>query len=128
MILQLNPILPVHILEKGDGLAIAMIDYSQEHDLLFVVAITETGEILTVDNNQVRMLKNITMERKIEQEQKENNNTKKLWIAIAKESDDDGDYSTCSYSYTTLDKLTEDGNRYSNSDYHQIQVEIPCQN
>lgn len=63
MIIQLNPAIPMHVIDKGHGYAIAMIDYSQEHDLLWVVAINETGEIWTVPNQKVRMLKNITMER-----------------------------------------------------------------
>jgi len=63
MILQLNPPIPMQVLGKGDGYAIAMIDYSQEHHILWVVAMTDTGEIWTVQNPEVRMLKNITMGR-----------------------------------------------------------------
>lgn len=63
MILQLNPPIPMNVIGKGDGYAIAMIDYSQEHHVMFVVAINETGEIWTVENPQVRMLKNITLGR-----------------------------------------------------------------
>lgn len=65
MILQLNPSIPMHVLNKGDGYAFAIIDYSQEHDLLFVVAMNDTGEIWTVSNKNIRMQKNISMERKI---------------------------------------------------------------
>lgn len=64
MMLQLNPMIPMHVIDKGDGYAFAMIDYSQEHHIYYVVAITETGEIWTVDNTQVRFQKNITMNRK----------------------------------------------------------------
>lgn len=63
-ILQLNPMIPMHVIGKGDGHAIAMIDYSQEHPIYWVVAITSTGEIWTVDNTEVRMQKNITIGRK----------------------------------------------------------------
>jgi len=63
MILQLNPTIPMHVIGKGDGHAIAIIDYSQEHHLLWVVAINETGEIWTVENPSVRLLKNITLGR-----------------------------------------------------------------
>lgn len=58
----------MHVIGKGDGYAIAMIDYSQEHNIFFVVAITETGEIWTAPNSKVRMLKNITLERFINKE------------------------------------------------------------
>lgn len=62
MILQLNPQIPV-ICPKGNGYAFAMIDYSQEHDILFVIAIDETGEIWTYKNSEVRFQKNISMGR-----------------------------------------------------------------
>lgn len=51
------------VLGKGNGYAIAMIDYSQEHNIMFVVAIDETGEIWTIENSKVRMQKNITLGR-----------------------------------------------------------------
>lgn len=63
-ILQLNPQIPMNC-PKGEGYAIALIDYSQEHDLLWIIAINDTGEIWTVSNKYVRMLKNITLERLI---------------------------------------------------------------
>jgi hypothetical protein len=69
MILQLNPCIPLST-PKGDGYAFAIIDYSQEHDLMFVVAINDTGEIWTFQNKDVRAEKNITIGRLI----KENNN------------------------------------------------------
>lgn len=62
-IIQLNPTIPMSVNGKGNGYALAMIDYSQEHDLLFVVAIDSTGEIWTVSNREVRMLRNISMGR-----------------------------------------------------------------
>ena len=64
MILQLNPMIPMHVIGKGDGYAFAMIDYSQEHHIYYTVAITATGEVWTVDNTQVRFQKNITLGRK----------------------------------------------------------------
>ena len=36
MILQLNPQIPL-ITEKGSGQAILLLDYSEEHDLMWVV-------------------------------------------------------------------------------------------
>ena len=62
MITQLNPTIPMTC-SKGSGHAIAVIDYSQEHNLIWVIAIDETGEIWSFPNTQVRMQKNITMGR-----------------------------------------------------------------
>lgn len=58
---QLNPTIPMHVLGKGNGFAVAVIDYSQEHDLLWVVIMDETGEIWTVNNREVRGQTNISM-------------------------------------------------------------------
>ena len=45
MILQLNPMIPVYSLRhKMEGYAFLVIDYSQEHNLLFTVAL-DNGEI-----------------------------------------------------------------------------------
>lgn len=62
MIHQLNPSIPL-MTPKGEGLAWAIIDYSEEHDLFWVVAINETGEVWTFNNKEVRAIKNITMGR-----------------------------------------------------------------
>lgn len=62
MLIQLNPTIPMST-PKGNGYAIAMIDYSQEHNISWVVAIDSTGEIWTYPNPLVRMQKNITMGR-----------------------------------------------------------------
>lgn len=61
---QLDPPLPVHILDKGPGFAIAVIDYGQEHNLIWVTAIDETGEIWCAPNPRVRMQANWTMGRR----------------------------------------------------------------
>lgn len=63
MMIQLNPPIPMHVLGKGDGYALALQDLSQEHDMLWIVAIDETGEIWTASNRNVRMQKNITLGR-----------------------------------------------------------------
>jgi hypothetical protein len=60
---QLDPMLPVHVTGRGDGFAIAVIDYGQEHNLIWVTAITATGEIWCAPNPTVRLLKNWTMGR-----------------------------------------------------------------
>jgi hypothetical protein len=62
MITQLNPPIPLST-PKGDGLAWFLIDYGAEHNLMWVVAIDETGEIWTFENPKVRAQKNITMGR-----------------------------------------------------------------
>ena len=60
---QLDPPIPVHILDKGAGFAIAVIDYGQEHNLIWVTAINETGEIWCAPNPRVRLQSNWTMGR-----------------------------------------------------------------
>jgi len=60
---QLDPTLPVHVLEKGDGYAFAVIDYGQEHNLIWVTAINATGEIWCAPNPKVRVASNWTMGR-----------------------------------------------------------------
>lgn len=65
MFTQLNPPIPLHVLGKGDGFAIAVIDYSQEHNLVWVTALNESGEIWCAPNPLVRMGKNWTMGRAV---------------------------------------------------------------
>ncbi len=62
MILQLNPPIPMSC-PKGKGQAIALIDYSSEHNLIWVIAIDDTAEIWSYQNHEVRMQNNITMGR-----------------------------------------------------------------
>lgn len=64
MFTQLNPPLPLHVLGRGDGFAIGVIDYGQEHNLLWVTAITATGEIWCAPNPEVRMQKNWSIGRR----------------------------------------------------------------
>ncbi len=60
--IQLNPPIPLQT-PKGKGFAILVIDYSQEHDLLWVVADDLTGEIWAWPNDKVRMQENISLHR-----------------------------------------------------------------
>lgn len=60
---QLNPPLPLTVIGKGDGFAIGMIDYGQEHNLIWVTGITATGEIWCAPNPTVRLQPNWTMGR-----------------------------------------------------------------
>ncbi|WP_443969526.1 hypothetical protein [Sphingobium sp. CR28] len=60
---QLEPPLPLTVIDKGDGLALAVIDYGPEHNLLWVTAIDATGEIWCAPNPKVRMQGNWSMQR-----------------------------------------------------------------
>lgn len=62
-ITQLNPTIPVYVLGKGAGYALALIDYGQEHNLIWVTAINETGEVWCAPNPKVRVTANWTMGR-----------------------------------------------------------------
>ncbi len=63
MLTQLDPPIPLHVLGKGDGYALAVIDYGPEHNLLWVTAIDATGEIWCAPNPKVRMQANWSMGR-----------------------------------------------------------------
>ena len=61
--LQLNPMLPiVRVSDNLKGYAFLVIDYSQEHDLMFTCAMSN-GEIWTLKNSEIRMEQNITLGR-----------------------------------------------------------------
>lgn len=61
-ILQLNPPIPLDTV-KGPGYAILVIDYSQEHDLIWSVVLNASGEIWCIPNHQVRGPKNWSLGR-----------------------------------------------------------------
>jgi hypothetical protein len=61
--LQLNPTIPIiRISDKMNGYAFIVIDYSQEHHLLFVCAMNN-GEIWTLNNKEIRIQSNISLDR-----------------------------------------------------------------
>ncbi len=62
MILQLNPTIPI-ICPKGTGHAIGWIDYSSEHDLLWICLIAKTGECWIIPNKDIRAQTNYSMAR-----------------------------------------------------------------
>jgi hypothetical protein len=63
MIIQLNPTIPIfRVLDNMKGYAFLVIDYSQEHDLLFTCAM-DNGEIWTLSNKDIRFCKNISLDR-----------------------------------------------------------------
>jgi hypothetical protein len=63
MITRINPPLPLET-PKGSGYAHFLIDYSQEHHLMWVVFINDTGECWTFENPQIRLSPNYTLNRK----------------------------------------------------------------
>ncbi len=62
MMLQLDPMIPLQT-PKGKGMGIMVIDYSQEHDLVWVVADDCTGEIWLWKNSEIRFQTNLTFGR-----------------------------------------------------------------
>jgi hypothetical protein len=64
MMLQLNPTIPItRNIDNMKGYAIIVIDYSQEHDLLFTCAM-DNGEIWTYSNKDIKIQNNISLNRK----------------------------------------------------------------
>jgi hypothetical protein len=57
---ELRQSLPVTV-PQGKGYAIGVIDYGQEHHLIWVVVIDQTGEIWCTPNPDVRVRPNPTM-------------------------------------------------------------------
>ena len=64
MFTQLNPPLPLYVLGKGDGYALGVIDYGQEHNLIWVTVLNESGEVWCAPNPEIRFRKNWTVGRK----------------------------------------------------------------
>ena len=63
MFTQPTPPLPLHVLGKGDGMAIGMIDYGPEHNLIWVTAIDASGQVWCAPNPTVRFQQNWTLGR-----------------------------------------------------------------
>jgi len=62
LIIQLNPTMPL-LTPKGPALAHFLIDYGEEHHLMWVCVQDETGEIWTWSNTQIRAQANTTFGR-----------------------------------------------------------------
>lgn len=62
MIVQLDPPIPIYHSERGEGYAILVVDYSQEHDMLWTV-IFDSGEIWTLPIKELRGCLNVSMGR-----------------------------------------------------------------
>jgi len=65
MMIQLNPTIPLDT-PKGAAKAHFLIDYGQEHHLLFVCFQDDTGECWTFPNPQVKLQKNVSMMQRTE--------------------------------------------------------------
>jgi hypothetical protein len=63
MFTQLTTPIPVHVIDKGAGLAFAVIDYGIEHNLIWVTALDASGEIWCAPNPKVRIAENWTAGR-----------------------------------------------------------------
>lgn len=59
---RLNPPIPLKT-PKGKGFAHLVIDYSQEHDLLWVVFLNDSGECWTFKNSEIRIQENYSLGR-----------------------------------------------------------------
>ena len=61
--LQLNTMIPIYrVSDNMKGYAFLVIDYSQEHDLIFTCGM-DNGEIWSLKNNEIRFDSNITLGR-----------------------------------------------------------------
>ena len=61
--LQLNPMLPIiRVSDSMKGYAFLVIDYSQEHDILYS-CVMDNGEIWTLSNREIRAQENISLGR-----------------------------------------------------------------
>ena len=63
MFKQLNPPMPITVLDQRNCLAIAVIDYGLEHNLTLVTALDNSGEIWCAPNPKVRLQANWTAGR-----------------------------------------------------------------
>ena len=63
--LQLKPSIPVLVVGKGEGEAIAWFDYSKEDHLMWLVAMDNTGEVWLVPNPKIRLLENYSVGRTV---------------------------------------------------------------
>ena len=69
MMIQLNPMIP--IVRKTDGMkgyAFLVIDYSQEHYILFVCAM-DNGDIWALDNREISVQNNPSLGRHLKTKQ-----------------------------------------------------------
>lgn len=63
MLHQLNPSIPVNT-SKGPAEAVGWIDYSTEHDLMWIVFLDKNGECWILPNKEIRAFENYTVGRR----------------------------------------------------------------
>lgn len=63
MIIQLNPSIPVEVIDKGSGECLAWFDYGKEDHLLWLVALDSDGSVWLVPNPEIRLLQNYSIGR-----------------------------------------------------------------
>jgi hypothetical protein len=63
MFTQLNPPIPMHSLDHGAGMAIAVIDYGADFDLCWVFATNDGGAIWCIPNAKARAVANYSLGR-----------------------------------------------------------------
>ena len=68
MIIQLDPTIPLDT-PNGPAKAHFLIDYGQEHHLLWVCFQDDTGECWTWPNTKVKLQKNISMDQRIKSDE-----------------------------------------------------------
>jgi hypothetical protein len=63
MILQLDPMVPVWT-ERGEGYAVLVTDYSQEHNRLWTVALDSDGSLWDFPQAEIKFCWNFSLERR----------------------------------------------------------------
>ena len=63
MILQLDPPIPVFVIDKGTALAHFLLDYGIESHLYWIGFMDNTGECWTIANPEIRAQNNVTLGR-----------------------------------------------------------------
>ncbi len=61
--LQLNPPIPVYVIDQGAGFAYGWFDISQDHDTLWLVCFNKTGEWWQVPQSKIRGVENRSLGR-----------------------------------------------------------------
>jgi len=72
-LLQLDPPIPVDT-PKGAALAVILIDYGPDYDLMWVTFIDDTGECWTWKNSDIRGVKNLSLGRRSDESKAANVN------------------------------------------------------
>lgn len=68
-ITQLNPPIPLITKDGKKVIALLVIDYGPDYDLLWTVGYEDTGELWTLNNKQLRLGNNISLGRDYKDEQ-----------------------------------------------------------